>query len=69
MARFLADTLAGMDQMPERTIAEIVEKYVEMNVAHPFMEGNGRSTQIWLDLIVKRSLKKCIDWSRIGKSE
>jgi cell filamentation protein len=69
MVRFLADTLAGIDQMPERTIAEIVEKYVEMNIAHPFMEGNGRSTRIWLDLILKRSLKKCIDWSRIGKSE
>jgi cell filamentation protein len=69
MARFLADTLARIDQMPESTIAEIVEKYVEMNIAHPFMEGNGRSTRIWLDLILKRSLKKCIDWSRIGKSE
>jgi cell filamentation protein len=55
--------------MPERTIAEIVEKYVEMNIAHPFMEGNGRSTRIWLDLILKRSLKKCVDWSKIGKSE
>jgi len=46
-----------MDQIPERTIAEIVEKYVEMNIAHPFMKGNGRSTRIWLDLILKRSLK------------
>ncbi|REG87088.1 protein adenylyltransferase Fic [Algoriphagus antarcticus] len=69
MARFLADTLAGIDQMPERTIEEIVEKYGEMNNAHPFMEGNGRSTRIWLDLILKRRLKKCVDWSRIGKSE
>jgi cell filamentation protein len=69
MARFLADTLAGIDQMPKCTVAEIVEKYGEMNIAHQFIEGNGRSTQIWLDLILKRNLKKCIDWSRIGKSE
>ena len=53
--------------MPETTFGEIIDKYVEMNVAHPFMEGNGRSTRIWLDLILKRSLKKCIDWSRVDK--
>jgi cell filamentation protein len=53
--------------MPESTFEEIVDKYVEMNVAHPFMEGNGRSTRIWLDLMFKRSLKKCIDWSKIDK--
>ncbi len=47
---------------------EIVDKYVEMNVAHPFMEGNGRSTRIWLDLMLKRSLKKCVDWSQINKN-
>ena len=54
--------------MPETSFDEIVDKYVEMNVAHPFMEGNGRSTRIWLDLMFKRSLKKCVDWSRIDKN-
>lgn len=53
--------------MPESTFDEIVDKYVEMNIAHPFMEGNGRSTRIWLDLILKRSLKQCVDWSKIDK--
>ena len=53
--------------MPETTLTEIVQKYVEMNIAHPFMEGNGRSTRIWLDLILKKSLGKCVDWSRIPK--
>lgn len=61
--------LANIDHMPETTFDEIVSKYVEMNVAHPFMEGNGRSTRIWLDLIFKRSLKKCVDWSKIDKKE
>lgn len=61
--------LANIDHMPETTFDEIVSKYVEMNVAHPFMEGNGRSTRIWLDLIFKRSLKKCDDWSKIDKKE
>lgn len=55
--------------MPETTFDEIVEKYVEMNIAHPFMEGNGRSTRIWLDLILKKWLKKCVDWSKIGKRD
>ena len=55
--------------MPENTFDEIVDKYVEMNVAHPFMEGNGRSTRIWLDLMLKRSLKKCVDWSKINKND
>jgi cell filamentation protein len=55
--------------MPEGTFDQIVAKYVEMNVAHPFMEGNGRSTRIWLDLILKKRLRKCVDWSRIGKKE
>jgi cell filamentation protein len=59
--------LPTIEQMPESTFEEIVDKYVEMNVAHPFMEGNGRSTRIWLDLMFKRSLKKCIDWSKIDK--
>lgn len=55
--------------MPENTFDEIVKKYVELNVAHPFMEGNGRSMRIWLDLILKKQLKKSIDWSKIGKDE
>ena len=53
--------------MPESSFEEIINKYVEMNVAHPFMEGNGRSTRIWLDLMLKRSLKQCIDWSLVNK--
>ena len=55
--------------MPDTTFDEIADKYVEMNVVHPFMEGNGRSTRIWLDLMLKRSLKKCEDWSLIDKNE
>lgn len=55
--------------MPENTFEDIVKKYVEMNVAHPFMEGNGRSTRIRLDLILKKNLKKCVDWSKIDKTE
>ena len=55
--------------MPENTFDEIIDKYVEMNIAHPFLEGNGRSTRIWLDLMLKRSLKKCIDWSKINKND
>jgi cell filamentation protein len=69
MARFLEATLRNIDAMPENTLDEIVAKYVEMNVAHPFMEGNGRSTRIWLDLILKKRLRKCVDWSKIGKTE
>ena len=69
VSRFLGETLAQIEQMPETTIEEIVDKYVEMNIAHPFMEGNGRSTRIWLDLIVKRSLKKCVDWRQIDKTD
>ena len=61
--------LHNIEMMPETTFDEIVSKYVEMNVAHPFMEGNGRSTRIWLDLIFKRSLKRCIDWSKINKND
>ena len=61
--------LHNIEMMPESTFDEIVSKYVEMNVAHPFMEGNGRSTRIWLDLIFKRSLKRCIDWSKINKND
>lgn len=63
------DTLQVIERMAETTFDEIMDKYVEMNVAHPFMEGNGRSTRIWLDLMLKRSLKRCVDWSRIDKNE
>ena len=66
-AEYLKHSLEQIEQMPETTFDEIVDKYVEMNIAHPFMEGNGRSTRIWLDLIFKRSLKKCVDWSKIDK--
>jgi cell filamentation protein len=69
VSRFLGDTLKQIEAMPDTTYDEIVEKYVEMNIAHPFMEGNGRTTRIWLDLILKKRLKKCIDWSRITKSD
>ena len=69
VSRFLGETLKQIDEMPENTFDEIVAKYVEMNLAHPFMEGNGRSTRIWLDLIMKKRLKKCVDWSKIGKAE
>lgn len=69
VSRFLGETLRQIEEMPETTIEEIVDKYVEMNMAHPFMEGNGRSTRIWLDLILKKRLYKCVDWSKIGKNE
>ena len=64
---YLKENLALIDKMPVDTIEDIVKKYVEMNVAHPFMEGNGRSTRIWLDLILKKNLRKGVDWSRIDK--
>ena len=69
MARFLPKTLKTIEQMPESTFEEIADKYVEMNVAHPFMEGNGRSARIWLDLILKKRLKLCVDWSMIEKKD
>ena len=69
MARYLPETLKRIEEMPESTLEAIVDKYVEMNVAHPFMEGNGRSTRIWLDLILKENLKLCVDWSKIDKKE
>jgi cell filamentation protein len=69
VSRFLGETLKQIDAMPETTFYEIVSKYVEMNVAHPFMEGNGRSARIWLDLILKKRLKKCVDWSTISKQD
>ena len=68
-SRFLGNTLMKTEEMPETTFDEIVDKYVEMNIAHPFMEGNGRSTRIWLDLILKKRLKKCVDWSKISKQD
>ena len=68
-ALYLPNILNDIDKMPENTIEQIVDKYVEMNIAHPFMEGNGRSTRIWLDQILIRSLKKCVDWSKIDKKE
>jgi cell filamentation protein len=66
-AEYLMQNLRLIEAMPETTFDEIVNKYVEMNVAHPFMEGNGRSTRIWLDLIFKKQLKLCVDWSKIDK--
>ena len=68
-ALYLGGALAHIEAMPENTLEAIVNKYVEMNVAHPFMEGNGRSTRIWLDLILKKNLNKCVDWSKIDKTE
>ena len=68
-AEYLMQNLRLIEKMPESTFDEIVSKYVEMNVAHPFMEGNGRSTRIWLDLIFKKRLKLCVDWSKINKKD
>ena len=68
-ALYFPTILSNIENMPETTLDEIIGKYVEMNVAHPFMEGNGRSTRIWLDLMLKRTLKKCVDWSQIDKKE
>ena len=69
LAEYLHENLKTIEQMPETTFDEIVSKYVEMNVAHPFMEGNGRSTRIWLDLIFKKRLGLCVDWSKINKKD
>ena len=66
-AQNFAATLPVIERMPETTFDEIADKYIEMNIAHPFMEGNGRATRIWLDLMLKRSLKRCVDWSKIDK--
>ena len=66
---FLPQVLRDIDKMPDNTFDEIVAKYIEMNIAHPFMEGNGRATRIWLDLLLKDRLKKCIDWSKIDKDD
>ena len=67
-ALYFNTILPDIENMPQTTFEEIVNKYVEMNVAHPFMEGNGRSTRIWLDLMLKHSLQKCIDWSLVNKN-
>ena len=66
-AQHLKSTLQQIDALPQSTLEEIILKYAEMNKAHPFMEGNGRSTRIWLDMILKKHLKKCVDWSKIKK--
>ena len=68
-AEFLGATLEQIERMPEETFEQIADKYVEMNVAHPFMEGNGRATRIWLDFIFVKELRKCIDWSKIDKKD
>jgi len=69
MAQFLPESLKSVEEMPESSFDEIADKYVEMNVAHPFMEGNGRSTRVWLDLMLKKNLKQCVDWSKISKND
>lgn len=66
---YLHAALESIDKMPQSTYDEIIEKYVEMNVAHPFREGNGRSTRIWLDAILKKELHKVVDWSRVDKED
>lgn len=67
MAQYLGQTLADVERMPEYSFENIIDKYVEMNVAHPFREGNGRATRIWLDLMLKKNLQLCIDWSQVDK--
>ena len=66
---YLEQSLKHIDKMPQSTFDEIVEKYVEMNIAHPFREGNGRSTRIWLDLIFKKEIKQVVDWNKIDKED
>lgn len=67
--QYLPEVLKDIDKMKDSSIEEIVNKYIEMNIAHPFMEGNGRATRIWLDLLLKDRLKKCVDWSKIEKND
>ena len=69
LAQYLPQQLQIVERMPEETTDQIFDKYVEMNVCHPFMEGNGRSTRIWLDLMLKARMRKCIDWSQINKND
>lgn len=66
---YLQEILAKIEKMADTSFEQIIEKYAEMNIAHPFMEGNGRSMRIWLDLILKKRLDKCIDWQKIDKNE
>ncbi len=66
---YLAQSLEHIDKMPQNSFEEIIEKYVEMNIAHPFREGNGRATRIWLDLILKKELKQVIDWNLVDKED
>ena len=66
---FFGDILPSIEALPDSTAEQIVDKYVEMNIAHPFMEGNGRATRIWLDMLLKRRLGKCVDWRLVGKKE
>ena len=68
-AMYLKDVLFKIDSMPEDTFEDIVKKYIEMNIAHPFREGNGRSTRIWLDMILKNRIGKVIDWNKVDKEE
>jgi len=69
MAQYLEDTFEEIENMPEQNFEQIADKYIETNIAHPFMEGNGRSTRIWLDLMLKKSISKCVDWSQISKDD
>lgn len=66
---YLEAALTNIDKMPQSTYNEIIEKYVEMNIAHPFREGNGRSTRIWLDLMLKKGISKVVDWSKVDKED
>lgn len=68
-ALYLPQALMAIDAMPETTFSQIIDKYIEMNVAHPFMEGNGRATRIWLDLILKQNLNQVVDWARVDKQD
>ena len=68
-AMYLEEALKKIDKMPQSNFDEIIEKYIEMNIAHPFREGNGRSTRIWLDMILKKEIGKVVDWSKIDKEE
>lgn len=66
---YLEDVLKKIDDMPQTSFEDIIKKYVEMNIAHPFREGNGRSTRIWLDMILKKELNKVVDWSKVDKED
>ena len=68
-ALYLEEILSKIDEMPQKSFEDIIKKYVEMNIAHPFREGNGRSTRIWLDMILKKEFNKVIDWSKVNKED